>query len=173
MELKPLSREGVPHALEKAVRYRLLNEPADAESICHDVLAVDPENQEALTTLLLALTDQIEQRSDAEVERYGHTSFELGAELLAANGLPDSISEAVRGEVTSDLANLTSYVRLASAAVFAVGDVDYDAIEQGGIGDRLESIARDTDLEIDRLQLVLLTLDAAGVADQVWTEKVA
>jgi hypothetical protein len=44
--------------LEKALRYRLLNEPAEAESICHDVLHIDPENQEALVLLLLALTDR-------------------------------------------------------------------------------------------------------------------
>lgn len=59
MELKPLSREAVPGALEKAMRYRLLNEPGEAESICHDVLAVDPENQQALVLLLLALTDRL------------------------------------------------------------------------------------------------------------------
>jgi hypothetical protein len=56
--LKPLAPEAVPKALEKAMRYRLLNEPEEAESICLDVLAVDPDNQEALATLLLALTDQ-------------------------------------------------------------------------------------------------------------------
>jgi tetratricopeptide (TPR) repeat protein len=58
-ELKPLSREGIPAALEKAMRYRLLNEPGEAESICHDVLEIDPENQDALVTLLLALTDRL------------------------------------------------------------------------------------------------------------------
>jgi len=57
-ELKPLSREGVPAALEKAMRYRLLDEPGEAESICHDVLRVDPQNQQALVILLLALTDR-------------------------------------------------------------------------------------------------------------------
>src|SRR6266550_6263 len=57
-ELKSLSREAVPAALEKATRYRLLNEPAEAESICLDVLKADPENQEAIITLLLALTDR-------------------------------------------------------------------------------------------------------------------
>jgi hypothetical protein len=57
-ELKPLSQEAVAAALEKAMRYRLLNEPAEAESICHDVLRVDPENQQALVILLLALTDR-------------------------------------------------------------------------------------------------------------------
>ncbi len=61
-ELKPLSREAVPAALEKAYRYRLLNEPLEAESICRDVLEVDPGNQEATVTLLLALTDQLEER---------------------------------------------------------------------------------------------------------------
>jgi tetratricopeptide (TPR) repeat protein len=57
-ELKRLSKEAIPAALEKALRYRLLNQPADAESICHDVLAIDPENQQALVMLLLALTDR-------------------------------------------------------------------------------------------------------------------
>src|SRR5947209_5970680 len=55
---KSISRDAIPAALEKAERYRLLNEPVQAESICHDVLAVDPNNQEALLTLLLSLTDQ-------------------------------------------------------------------------------------------------------------------
>jgi hypothetical protein len=57
-ELKRLSEEAIPAALEKALRYRLLNEPAEAESICHDVLEIDPQNQEALVMLLLALTDR-------------------------------------------------------------------------------------------------------------------
>jgi hypothetical protein len=57
-ELKPLSRDAIPTALEKAVRYRLLNEPGEAESICHDVLRIDPQNQQALVILLLALSDR-------------------------------------------------------------------------------------------------------------------
>jgi hypothetical protein len=57
-ELKKISPDGIPHALEKAERYRLLNDPAQAESICRDVLAVDPDNQTALRALILALTDQ-------------------------------------------------------------------------------------------------------------------
>jgi hypothetical protein len=57
-DLKPLSQEAIPAALEKAERYRLLNEPAEAESICLDVLHADPENQTALITLLLAVTDR-------------------------------------------------------------------------------------------------------------------
>jgi hypothetical protein len=60
-ELKPLSREGIPKALEKAERYRLLNEPGESESICLDILRIDPENQPALVMLLLARTDQFER----------------------------------------------------------------------------------------------------------------
>ena len=60
-EMKPLSPEAVPGALEKAERYRLLNEPGQAESICLDVLDVDSENQQALATLFLALTDQFDR----------------------------------------------------------------------------------------------------------------
>jgi hypothetical protein len=60
-ELKPLSREAIPGAIEKAHRYRLLNEPVEAESICRDILEVEADNQEALLTLVLALSDQLEE----------------------------------------------------------------------------------------------------------------
>ena len=56
--LKPISPEGVPAALHKAERYRVIGDPSSAESICLDVLAVDPENQQAVIVLILALTDQ-------------------------------------------------------------------------------------------------------------------
>lgn len=58
VELRTLTADAVPSALEKAKRYRLLNEPEEAESICQDILAVDPAHQEALITLLLAITDK-------------------------------------------------------------------------------------------------------------------
>lgn len=57
-DLKALSEDAIPAAVEKAERYRLLNEPAEAESICLDVLKVAPDNQQAIVTLLLALTDR-------------------------------------------------------------------------------------------------------------------
>jgi hypothetical protein len=60
--LKPLSREGLPAAHDKAERYRLLNEPVQAESICLDILAAEPGDQRALVTLFLALTDQLDAR---------------------------------------------------------------------------------------------------------------
>ena len=57
--LKPISASNVSSALAKAERYRLLNEPSEAESICRDVLEAEPGNQQALISLVLALTDQI------------------------------------------------------------------------------------------------------------------
>ncbi len=57
-ELKPLSHEAVSAALEKANRYRLLNEPGAAESIYLDILAVEPDNQEALKNIVLAMSDR-------------------------------------------------------------------------------------------------------------------
>jgi hypothetical protein len=103
-ELRLISRSGIPSALRKATRYRLLNEPLEAESICRDVLAVDPENQDALVTLLLAVTDKFDKElagalSEAQAllpqikddyqrvyfegiinERWGHAQLSKGAQ---------------------------------------------------------------------------------------------
>lgn len=68
MKLKRLSKKGVSAALEKAERYRLLNEPREAESICLDVLEIDPKNQKALVMLFLAITDQFEEDSGVDPE---------------------------------------------------------------------------------------------------------
>src|SRR5207244_13124460 len=57
-KLKVLRATAIPAALDRAERYRLLNEPTQAESICLDILGADPQNQQALILLLLALTDQ-------------------------------------------------------------------------------------------------------------------
>lgn len=72
-ELKPLHSEAIPAALEKANRYRLLNEPGAAESIYLDVLAIDPENQEALINIVLAMSDRFGKDyaiGDARVTEY-------------------------------------------------------------------------------------------------------
>ena len=68
-DLKPISPRSVPVALQKAERYRLINDPSSAESICLDVLTVDPENQQALVTLLLAITDQFAEGPTEGVRR--------------------------------------------------------------------------------------------------------
>ena len=57
-QLKPLVKDSIPKALIKAKHYRLLNEPWQAESICRDILQVEPENQTALFYLILAISDQ-------------------------------------------------------------------------------------------------------------------
>jgi len=56
---KPLSREGIDAALEKADRYRFLGEPWESDSICRDVLAIEPDNQRALIALISAIAQQL------------------------------------------------------------------------------------------------------------------
>lgn len=63
--LKPISRDSIESALAKAERYRLLGEPNEAESICLDILEVDPANRQAQISLILALTDEIPQEADS------------------------------------------------------------------------------------------------------------
>jgi hypothetical protein len=55
---KPISSAGIAEAISKTEVYRYLNEPGEAESICRDILAIEPENQSALRLLGLAITDQ-------------------------------------------------------------------------------------------------------------------
>jgi hypothetical protein len=69
VELKRISTDAIPKALELAERYRLLNEPEQAESIARDVLAIDAANQEATLTLVLALSDQF-------MTHHGHSLHE-------------------------------------------------------------------------------------------------
>ena len=69
-QLKTLSPEAVDRALARAERYRLLNEPGEAESICLDALEIQPDNQTALTTLLLALTEQFDHDTAAVAEAW-------------------------------------------------------------------------------------------------------
>jgi hypothetical protein len=102
-DLKTLSPDAIPRALTKAERYRLLNEPGEAESICLDVLAAEAENQEALAMLLLAVTDQFVDdprrvsdawnliarlRGDYEREYYSGIIHERRAKALLAHGAP-------------------------------------------------------------------------------------
>ena len=67
-QLKSLSTEGIAAALDKAERYRLLNEPREAESICLDILEIDAENQKALVILILSITDTFGRR-DSDTAR--------------------------------------------------------------------------------------------------------
>src|SRR5438045_9128362 len=58
LHLKPISKAGISEAIAKVDLYRSLNEPEVAESICRDILAVDPTHQLAIRLLGLAITDQ-------------------------------------------------------------------------------------------------------------------
>jgi hypothetical protein len=79
-ELKPLSHESVDAALEKMRHYRALNEPREAESICRDILATDPDNREAFINLILALTDQFVEKLGPAVEEAGSLVTRLQTE---------------------------------------------------------------------------------------------
>jgi hypothetical protein len=70
--LKSISPACIPDALAKAEHYRYLNEPEDAESICRDILAVEPAHQLANRTLGLCIVDQfIGAASDRYAEALG------------------------------------------------------------------------------------------------------
>lgn len=107
-ELKPIVKKAIPRALEKAERYRLLNEPGEADSICRDVLQIDPDNQEAIVTLLLSLTDRFEKgvtvdqaqevlpriRDEYERVYYNGIICERWAKAQLDHGFPGSASVA-------------------------------------------------------------------------------
>ncbi len=67
-KLKRLSKDAIPLALEKAEEHRRLNQPWEAESVCRDILEVDPANREARIKLLLALTEQFGDEAEGVVE---------------------------------------------------------------------------------------------------------
>ena len=112
-DLKTLSNNAIPGALEKAERYRLLNEPAEAESICLDVLAAEPDNQEALIMLLLAVTDRFSKsygvsdtqakeilariKGDYEHAYYSGILAERRAKAQLARGAPGCGHQAYEG----------------------------------------------------------------------------
>jgi hypothetical protein len=103
-KLKPISKEGIELALDKADRYRLLNEPIEAESICRDVLEIDPENQRAIIILILSITDQFSDgiimdekqalrllphlKSEYEQNYYAGIVFERQAKAALKRGTP-------------------------------------------------------------------------------------
>ena len=83
-EIKLISKESIPRTIAKAERYRLLNEPQEAESICRDILSVDPGNQEVLVMLLLAITDQFGKTNDVGIGQAKEIAGKLGTEYERA-----------------------------------------------------------------------------------------
>src|SRR5690348_18470491 len=102
--LKRILPSGIEAALQKADKYRELNQAGEAESICRDVLAVDPEHQLGLRILGLAITDQFGPASGVrfdEAERvfarlrdpyerafYRALGYERQAKAQLGGGLP-------------------------------------------------------------------------------------
>jgi len=110
-ELKPLSKEGIEGSVEKAEHYRLLNQPQLAESICLDILLVEPNNQKTSIILLLALTDQFETSSSK-----ANQAFNI------ARGLKDEYSRAYYSGIVAERRGAAA---LKSRALGA----DFDAYE--------------------------------------------
>jgi hypothetical protein len=79
-ELKPLSREAIPAAMARVERYRLLNEPRSAASICRDVLQVEPDHHQAQIHLILSLTDQFPETLQVFQEALAAAAAALDAE---------------------------------------------------------------------------------------------
>ena len=125
--LKPLSKDAIPSALAKAERYRLLNEPGQAESICLDVLGIEPDNGDARAILLLSITDQFPQ----------HASPGLPAR---AEELTHRISDPYEREYYAGII----HERRAKAALRPRAKtpvVVHDAAARGMSGDRVQQVA--------------------------------
>jgi tetratricopeptide (TPR) repeat protein len=78
-ELKRLPRASVDAAIAKAEHYRDLNQPEEAESICRDVLDLEPLHAKAWKLLGLAITDRFAS---------GHVGL-LEQAVQAFENLPD------------------------------------------------------------------------------------
>ena len=109
--LKTISKDAVPAALERAKQYRLLGDPLEAESICRDILEVEPDNQDALITLLMQtvrddyglgkLQHWQVQRARIEVQPPQSVQVDgdsLGNSPLEASCLPDALRVIVPPE---------------------------------------------------------------------------
>jgi len=110
-DLKPLSKEGIEGSVEKAEHYRLLNQPQLAESICLDILLVEPNHQKASTILLLALTDQFE-----------HSTAKANQALNIARSLEDEYSSIYYSGIIAER-------RGAAVLKSRIPGADFDAYE--------------------------------------------
>jgi tetratricopeptide (TPR) repeat protein len=88
LELKTITPDGLQAAIERAEHYRLLNQPVQSQSICQDVLAVDPDNQHARVVLLLAMTDEFTTSgSSAKAAKEHADRLHDDYQLLYYNGI--------------------------------------------------------------------------------------
>ena len=105
-DLKKISKEAIPRATQKAERYRLLNQSWATESICLDILEIDPTNQPVLVMLILAITDQ-----------FGHES---AAQARRARDMLDRLTDPYqRAYYTGIISERLAHAQLASGAMHA------------------------------------------------------
>jgi len=105
-DLKKISPEAIPRATQKAERYRLLNQSWATESICLDILEIDPGNQPVLVMLLLAITDQFDSESGGLARR-------------AREGLTRLTDPYQRAYYAGIIAERLAHAQLASGAMHA------------------------------------------------------
>jgi tetratricopeptide (TPR) repeat protein len=136
-ELKAIAKQSIPKALERAERYRLLNEPREAQSICLDVLEIDPDNRAALQTLLLALTDQFPSGPGRLMDQARQLLPRLGAyeQKYYAGIILESFARH-QLDVGHPGANSSAYVYLCEAMAF------YDQAHELAPEDNDEAILR-------------------------------
>lgn len=126
-ELKPISREAIPRAIQKAERYRLINQSWAAESICRDVLEIDPANQQVLVMFVLALTDQL-------ADDHGHIM------KVVRESLP-RISDPYQRAYYTGIASERSGQALLQRGGMGSGAIAYDALRDAmGWYERAEAI---------------------------------
>lgn len=111
-ELKKLDPGAIDKALQKADRYRLLNEPADAESICRDILAVEPGSAPARTALILSLTDQFARDGGPDPEQV----------LRELDGLSTPYDRAYYGGIVCERAARAQLGRSGPGALYGAYD---------------------------------------------------
>jgi hypothetical protein len=117
-ELKRLSTSAIPSALAKAERYRLLNEPEEAQSICEDVLGADPSNFDAVRMLILALTDTFPNHEPGSISR--------AQELVAK--LPSEYERAYFAGLVSERRARALLARTGPGRALPAGDLLRDAM---------------------------------------------
>ena len=116
IKLKPISRESIPRAIQKAERYRLINQSWAAESICRDILDIDPTNQQVLVMLVLALTDQL-------AEGHGHA-------MLHVNEILPQIVDPYQRAYYTGIASERSGQAYLTRGVMGSGGMAYDAFRE-------------------------------------------
>ncbi len=108
-ELKFILTEAIPGALDKAERYRLLNEPHEAESICRDILQVDSDNQQGLVLLLLSLTDQFGRGCDVPLKSVQDLLTRLHGEYERAYYAGVILERWGKAQLQSGISSRTAY----------------------------------------------------------------